>query len=87
MPCGGKHCKCYVAEYIWQKKWPTPSPTERDGQGLLAIKNSEKFHQKEAHYIWLAHGYLTSLVTEFFVLAALTLPGGARALWWEVASL
>ena len=58
-----------------------------DGQGLLAIKNSEKFHQKEAHYIWLAHGYLTSLVTEFFVLAALTLPGGARALWWEVASL
>ena len=57
-----------------------------DGQGLLAIKNSEKFHQKEAHYIWLAHGYLT-LITEFFVLVALILPGGARALWWEVASV
>lgn len=58
-----------------------------DGQGLLAITNSEKFHQKEAHYIWFANDYLTSLTTEFFILAALTFRCGARAFWWEVASI
>ena len=82
MLCGGKHCKCCVAECVWQKKnglWYLPLG---DAQRLLA-----KFRQEEAHCIWFANGRLTSLITEFFILAGLTLCCGTRAFLREVAPL
>ena len=48
---------------------------------------TEKFRQEEAHCIWFANGRLTSLITEFFILAGLTLCCGTRAFLREVAPL